>query len=370
MTQKSRTQGLNGLASLTYIGVLPNTPPNMIVRQGAPTTNDYRNVQVGDYWLDNSNIYNVPSTPPTISNLWILTSVVNRSATWLKFSSGGGTGTVVEVFGGTGINISGTPTVNPVVNLNIPVIIAHGGTNATTMTNTFGVNYFDGTKIATTTVGTAGFVLTSNGPGVAPNFQAASGSLTTLTPSVGGSVSPTMGNINIFGSGGVVTTQTASDTITITAAASVATSYVEDSGSATPAANILNILGAGGITTSGSGNTVTITGSSIGWVEVLGVTQAMAISTGYIANNAGLVTLTLPSVAAQGSIVRIAGKGAGGWKMGQNGGQTVYFGAATTTFGAAGSLASTNRRDCIEVLCITANTEWEVLSSVGTLTVV
>ena len=62
------------------------------------------------------------------------------------------------------------PTINA-WNSNIPVEIAKGGTNATSMTNTDGVCYFDGTSIVTTTVGTAGQVLTSNGAAVAPTFQ-------------------------------------------------------------------------------------------------------------------------------------------------------------------------------------------------------
>jgi hypothetical protein len=56
-------------------------------------------------------------------------------------------------------------------NSNIPVEISKGGSNATSMANTDGVCYFDGTRIVTTTVGTAQQVLTSNGAGVAPTFQ-------------------------------------------------------------------------------------------------------------------------------------------------------------------------------------------------------
>jgi hypothetical protein len=52
-----------------------------------------------------------------------------------------------------------------------PISIASGGTNATSMANTDGVAYFDGTLINTTAVGTAGQVLTSNGTGVAPTFN-------------------------------------------------------------------------------------------------------------------------------------------------------------------------------------------------------
>lgn len=111
-------------------------------------------------------------------------------------------------------------------------------------------------------------------------------------------------------------------------------------------------------------------GGGITWTEVTGTTQAMAINTGYILNNAGLVTATLPSTAAQGSIISVAGKGAGGWLIAQNAGQTIHFGSVNTTTGAGGSLASTNRYDSIQLLVITANTDWLVLSAQGNITVV
>lgn len=57
------------------------------------------------------------------------------------------------------------------INITAPISIANGGTNATSMTNTNGVSYFDGTSLVTTGVGTAAQVLTSNGAGVAPTFQ-------------------------------------------------------------------------------------------------------------------------------------------------------------------------------------------------------
>lgn len=125
----------------------------------------------------------------------------------------------------------------------------------------------------------------------------------------------------------------------------------------TPGPNSLNLEASGG------------GGTGITWNEVTGTSQNAAINNGYICNNAGLVTVTLPSTAAVGSIVRLAGKGSGGWKLGQNSGQTVNFGAYATTGGTGGSLASTLQYDSVEVICITANTTWEVLSAVGNLTV-
>lgn len=108
------------------------------------------------------------------------------------------------------------------------------------------------------------------------------------------------------------------------------------------------------------------------WVEVTGTSQAMSVNTGYIANNAGLITFTLPSTAAIGDSLRILGKGVGGWKIAQNATQQIIFGKLSTTSGIGGSLASTHLNDCIELRCITSGTAtiWEVASSVGNITVV
>ncbi len=111
-------------------------------------------------------------------------------------------------------------------------------------------------------------------------------------------------------------------------------------------------------------------GGSITWSEVTGTSQAMAVSNGYILNNAALVTATLPATAAVGDVMEIVGKGAGGWRLAQNAGQTVHFGNQNTTTGAGGSLSSTNRYDCIAIICTTANTDFVIKSSIGNLTVV
>lgn len=88
-------------------------------------------------------------------------------------NTGPGSGTVTSITAGTGITLTPNPIIAAgTVSLTIPVVIADGGTNAIAMANTFGVNYFDGTRIVTTAVGTAAQVLTSNGAGVAPTYQA------------------------------------------------------------------------------------------------------------------------------------------------------------------------------------------------------
>ena len=102
---------------------------------------------------------------------------------------------------------------------------------------------------------------------------------------------------------------------------------------------------------------------------VTGTTQTASVNNGYITNNAALVTVTLPNTAAVGSIVRIAGKGAGGWRVAQNASEIIHFGNVDTTTGTGGRLDSTDTNDAVELLCIVADTEWMVLSSQGNITV-
>lgn len=107
--------------------------------------------------------------------------------------------------------------------------------------------------------------------------------------------------------------------------------------------------------------------TTINWAEVTGTAQAIATNTGYIISNSALVTLTLPATAPLGSVVEILGKGSGGWRLSQLAGQTIVFGNLSSTTGAAGRLLSTYARDCIRLVNITADTEWQVVSSQGNI---
>lgn len=130
-------------------------------------------------------------------------------------------------------------------------------------------------------------------------------------------------------------------------------------------------LGSGtGITvTSGSG-TISIASTGVGsmvWNDVSGTSQSAAVNNGYIISNAGQTTVTIPATAAEGSVFGVAGKGAAGWILQMNTGQTCHFGNSPTT--SAGSLTSTNLWDSVQIVCVTANTTFAVLSAVGNLTV-
>lgn len=147
--------------------------------------------------------------------------------------------------------------------------------------------------------------------------------------------------------------------------------FITNSGTASPEGGKINITGGHGITTTGSGDTVTITSTdSVSWNEVVGTSETMEVDSGYIANNASLVTLTLPSSANVGDYIRVAGKGVGMWKIAQNNSQTIHFGVTDTTTGTSGYLQSTAQYDCVEMICIAQDTDFVVLSSVGNITIV
>jgi len=146
-------------------------------------------------------------------------------------------------------------------------------------------------------------------------------------------------------------------------------------GAVGPTANNINVLGAGSITVTGNPGTSTLTitdsGGGFMWNVITAASASLVASNGYIANNAGTVTFTLPVTTAVGDMYRVTGiNNATGWSIAQNAGQTIHFGASNTTTGAPGSLTSSATRDSIEILCVVANTDFNVLSSIGNITVV
>lgn len=102
-------------------------------------------------------------------------------------------------------------------------------------------------------------------------------------------------------------------------------------------------------------------GGVTAWTVVTGTTQSMAVNNGYVANNASLVTFTLPATAAVGSTLRVTGL-QGDWLIAQGSGQSINFGDVSTTVGAGGSLGSTESHDAVELVCVVANTTWQVVN--------
>lgn len=125
-----------------------------------------------------------------------------------------------------------------------------------------------------------------------------------------------------------------------------------------------------GISINSASGAITISSSGVGslvWNDVSGTSQAAVVNNGYIISNAGQTTVTLPATSVEGAVFGIAGKGAAGWVLRMNTGQTCHLGNSATT--SAGSLTSTNQWDSVQIVCVTANTTFTVLCVQGNLTV-
>jgi hypothetical protein len=118
--------------------------------------------------------------------------------------------------------------------------------------------------------------------------------------------------------------------------------------------------------------TIAATGGSAGggftWVDETSTSATLAAGTGYAADNAALVTFTLPATSAFGDTYKVIYKGAGGWRISQNAGQNIQLGNVTSTTGTSGFIASSATGDCVELTCTTASTTWEVTASMGNIT--
>jgi len=204
---------------------------------------------------------------------------------------------------------------------------------------------------------TSGIPLVSNGSSANPSYS------TALV--AGGGTGATTFNTN-----GVVISNTTT-TGALAALTLSAGQLVIGATSAAPAAATLTAGSGISITNGTNSITVASAGGGVTWTVVTGTSQAASVNNGYIANNAGTVTVTLPATSAVGSVVAVTGiNNATGWKVAQNAGNQIFFGTSTTTAGTGGSLASTNIYDAVYLLCVTANANWVVINSVGNLTVV
>jgi hypothetical protein len=208
-------------------------------------------------------------------------------------------------------------------------VVAGGGTGNTTFTaysvicaGTTATGVFQNVS----GVGSSGNILTSNGAGALPSWQAPAASSISLTGDSGGA---------------------------LTGAA-------------------FTLAGGTGISTSGAGSTITITNTAtaLAW-SVITANQSAVVNNGYIANKAGTLVLTLPTTAAAGTLIEVTGMNTAlGWQIAQNANQIIHIGTSNTTTGVTGTLTSSATRDSVKLVCVVANLEWNVTSVVGNITVV
>jgi hypothetical protein len=134
----------------------------------------------------------------------------------------------------------------------------------------------------------------------------------------------------------------------------------------------IQLTAGSGISIAQSGSNITISASvsALAWNLITGSSVTMASNNAYVANNAGLVTLTLPTVSSFGDIIYVTGIGSGSWRIVYGSGQYIQVGhtASTTT---TGNVGSSNTFDAIDLVCTVANTSWQAFNGPqGNLTIV
>lgn len=280
------SRALDGTNPLSYQGVRPRTPPDMVVpgyvgtsAPRNPTANDI-NYNVGDFWLNTAG--------PTLWYLSFLGSHLvagrnTRYAIWLPFTVG--TGFVQHLSGDAGINpvsVDGANNINVFGDHTVGLEVSGDGVHTLLVTSFSGHHFVEsltgnsgGTVFATiggninvlgavasgiTVVGTPGtntLTITSSGGGAFGQ---------TITGNAGGAVAPdAAGNWNVIGgvgSGLVFTGNPGTHTITLTTSGGggVGQTLTGDAGGAVSfsAGGNINTTGAHGINTLGTPGTNTM----------------------------------------------------------------------------------------------------------------
>lgn len=125
------------------------------------------------------------------------------------------------------------------------------------------------------------------------------------------------------------------------------------------------------VVTNGANSINLSTAGGANWIEVNANTAMNPTDAYSIKSALGIpVVMTLPAVAAFGTIIEITGNSTDLYTIAQGANQQIQFDAVATTLGAGGSLTSTQPFQSIKLVCTTANLIWNVLSSTGNFTIV
>ena len=135
----------------------------------------------------------------------------------------------------------------------------------------------------------------------------------------------------------------------------------------------ISILGGGGVNVVGTPGTSTLTissSSTMAWSTVSANTPMVAGQGYFCIAPGGALVMTLPAVAALGTLIEVALDGATSFQIAQGAGQSIVLGNLTTTPGVGGSITSAQQGDTIMLVCRTPNLRWVATSSMGNLIVV
>ena len=137
--------------------------------------------------------------------------------------------------------------------------------------------------------------------------------------------------------------------------------------SAEPVAATIS-AGSGIAVANGAGSiTISSAGGGLAW-SVITANQAIAVNNGYICNKAGLLTLTLPTTSAVGTVFAVTNiNTAAGIEITYTTNQQIFMGSSSTTI-TTGNIECTALGDSLYLVCTSANLVWQVISSMGNWT--
>lgn len=233
-SNQSNNRKLNGVYPLSYMGVNPTTPPNSVIYNRVPTTDDFNGYLLGDLWvLPNTGI--IPSQTP--AQIWVLTGLEAKLATWTQIFPATASSLDFITDNGTVMPALGVVNINGAVGGNITVQANPTGSNNMTIEVSGTVNH-------SIQIGNAG------------------GSLTSLTPGTNGQIpigstgaNPVMATIT---AGTGISVANGAGSITITATAGGPLVVHTGSGDATESGGAITIAGGNNISTTGAASTVTV----------------------------------------------------------------------------------------------------------------
>lgn len=130
----------------------------------------------------------------------------------------------------------------------------------------------------------------------------------------------------------------------------------------------VDILGSAGITTTGSGDTLTIAGSTSGLTWSVDTTTPINVNVqeGHIANGAGQIIYNLPTTTVIGAGFAFFDLGGNGFQIQAAAGQTIRQGNQISS--ATGTMTSTIIGDAIFLICAVADTQFLGSASQGNFT--
>ena len=121
---------------------------------------------------------------------------------------------------------------------------------------------------------------------------------------------------------------------------------------------------------SGAGSiTISAWGGGLSWTTK-GASTPLVVNNAFISNAGAAISYSLPAASAVGDVVALTLSGSTSWAITQGAGQQIRFGSLETTSGAGGSLTSTGQGDTVHMVCSVASTYWNVISSIGNITVI